>query len=171
VKGAVYAGSFDPPTNGHLWVIRKGAELFDWVTVVIAHNPKKEYFFEDWQRVNMFRDLKHKAKLDNVRVVSTDGLVGDYARTLGAEWFLRSYRNALDFQYESSLLEENRKYFPRMETVLLQAPAEYAHVSSSVVKARALHGQDLTGFVHPEVAALLKQRIKEKRDGSVVNRH
>ncbi|WNM70272.1 phosphopantetheine adenylyltransferase [Myxococcus phage Mx1] len=167
MKRAVYAGSFDPPTRGHLDIIWRASKLFDEVVVVVAENPEKEYVFESWERVNMLRDMVRN--LPNVLVREVNGPVGEYARRIGATVFVRGLRDEKDWQDEQQLLALNRLYFSEMETVYLVATQPWIS-SSAAKKAEEAEridpikcGPELISFVTYEVAEMLRLRMKERR--------
>jgi pantetheine-phosphate adenylyltransferase len=154
---AVYAGSFDPVTAGHLSVIRQAARLFGHVVVVVAINPEKHTLLTVAERVELLRDVV--ALHPNVTVASTEGLIVDYARAIGASVLLRGVRGATDAQFETSLAQANRALAPDLSTLFLPAEAHLAEVSSSRLKERLAHGEDVSDFCPPAVAAKLRQRL------------
>lgn len=132
MRNAVYAGTFDPPTNGHLWVINQAARIFDTVTVAVATNPEKKALFSAPARVKMIEDA---ARGLNVRVVTIENqFVVNYASTIGAGWLVRGVRNASDFEYEHTIRHLNSDINDSVETVLFQPPRELSEVSSSLVR-------------------------------------
>lgn len=132
-KTAVYAGSFDPPTRGHEWMIRQGAVLFDELIVVLAVNPDKRYVLPEPVRESLLRELV--CDLPNVRVCSmSGGFLAEFAGEQGATHLLRGVRNAVDFDYEKSMLRFNARMEPSLQTVLLVPPAELEDISSSFVR-------------------------------------
>ncbi len=132
-RRAMYAGSFDPPTNGHLWVIEEGAKLFDELIIVIGQNPQKKGHWSVENRVATLSECC--AHLKNVEVRSFDGrYLVRVAAALGARYLLRGVRNASDFSYEQTIRNVNRDLEGSVETVLLVTPRELAEVSSSTVR-------------------------------------
>ena len=130
----IYAGSFDPPTNGHLWMIQQGAGLFDELVVVLGMNPDKKSFLTADQRLNALRSMLMNGPA-NVRVEKmSGGFLVDYARRIGATHLLRGIRNTVDFEYEKSMDRMNSRMEPGIQTVYLMPPAELEEVSSSMVR-------------------------------------
>ncbi len=131
---ALYAGSFDPPTNGHLWMIRQGAALFDELIVTLAVNPKKDDFLPLAERERllncMVADLPGTV---HVATVEREFLV-DYANSRGATYLLRGVRNSTDFEYEKPMERMNASMAPGIRSVFLMPPAELEHISSSQVR-------------------------------------
>ncbi|QRN94664.1 pantetheine-phosphate adenylyltransferase [Archangium violaceum] len=154
---AVYAGSFDPVTAGHLSVIRQAARLFGHVVVVVAINPDKRTLFSVSERVELLREVV--ALHPNVTVASTEGLIVEYARAIGASVLLRGVRGATDAQFETTLAQANRALAPDLSTLFLPAESHLAEVSSSRLKERLARGEDVSDFCPPAVAAKLRQRL------------
>ncbi len=131
---AVYAGSFDPPTNGHLWMIRQGAALFDELVVALAVNPDKMGFLDMEQRSEllqiMLRDLPGNVRLEIVQ----HGFLVDFAHQAGARFLLRGLRNTTDFEYEKSMARINAMMEPDIQSIYLMSPSEFEQVSSSFVR-------------------------------------
>lgn len=133
MRTAVYAGSFDPPTKGHEWIIHNGAGIFDRLIVAIAVNPDKNYTFSSEERWDMLRDIC--SPFPNVQVMSMgNSLSAHFARRVEARYFLRGLRNEGDFRFEIDLRDENNKKNPDLESVLLYTPPDLRRVSSSFVK-------------------------------------
>lgn len=133
-KVAIYAGSFDPPTNGHLWMMQRGACLFDELVVVLAVNPDKPGFLPLEQRSRLLRELV--AELPGVvRVeVVQQGFLVDFALRIGAAYLLRGIRNTIDFEYEKAMARMNGRMQPEIQTVFLMPPSELEEISSSMVR-------------------------------------
>ena len=133
MKKAVYAGSFDPPTNGHLWMIQRGLEIFDTLTVAIGQNPSKSYTFSVEDRLKLLKasvpscERLRFAHFDNKYLV-------DYAESLEAEYILRGIRSPSDYEYERVMRAINGDLKPEIQTVFLMPPREIAEVSSSMIK-------------------------------------
>jgi len=132
-KIAVYAGSFDPPTNGHLWMIGEGAKLFDELIVAIGTNPDKKYAYTVEKRLEMLKlslgDIKN-VKID----VFTNLYLVKYAQKVGAQYILRGVRNSGDYAYEQGMCNVNRDMDPTINTVVLMPPRHLCEISSSMVK-------------------------------------
>ncbi len=148
---AVYAGSFDPPTNGHIDIIRRGAALCDRLVVAVAGNPRKASLFTADERVEILRELL--ADEPRVEVDRIDGLLVEYAVQRGATMIiLRGLRAVADFEYEFQMACMNHHLAPSVETVFLMTAQEYFYVSSSLVKEVASFGGDVTPFLPPLAA-------------------
>jgi len=133
MRHAVYAGSFDPITNGHLWMIEHGSRLFDRLTVAIGVNPDKRYLFPLDERLHMLREAT--SPLSNVTVASFENLfLVNYAKEIGATFILRGIRNEQDYGYERGMRYVNAEFNSEILTVFLMPPREYAEISSSFVK-------------------------------------
>lgn len=130
----IYAGSFDPPTNGHLWMIERGAELFDELVVVLGANPDKKSFLSAQQRMDALRGMLIGGPA-NVRVEKMQGgFLVDFAKRLGATHLLRGIRNTTDFEYEKSMDRMNARMEPAIRTIYLMPPPELEEISSSFVR-------------------------------------
>ena len=130
----IYAGSFDPPTKGHLWMIEQGAQLFDELVVVLGVNPDKKGFLTAQQRMDALRGMLAGGPA-NVRVEKMQGgFLVEFARRLGATHLLRGVRNTVDFEYEKSMDRMNARMEPGLRTVYLMPPPELEEVSSSMVR-------------------------------------
>ncbi|AKJ01888.1 phosphopantetheine adenylyltransferase [Archangium gephyra] len=154
---AVYAGSFDPVTAGHLSVVRQAARLFGHVVVVVAINPDKRTLLTVAERMELLREVV--ALHPNVTVASTEGLIVDYARAIGASVLLRGVRGATDAQFETTLAQANRALAPDLSTLFLPAESHLAEVSSSRLKEKLARGEDVSDFCPPAVAAKLRSRL------------
>lgn len=163
-RHAVYAGSFDPPTLGHLDLIRRAAHVFDRVTVAVGINPEKSPLFSPDERVEL---LKTVCSGSNVEVASFHGLTVEFVRSRGAGILVRGVRTVSDIEAEATLTLANRTLAPDIETVFLMASEQYAHISSSLIKQVASMGgesvrQHLKAFV-PE--AVVEPVLAKMRDG------
>ena len=154
---ALYPGTFDPPTNGHVDLIQRGAKLFEHLTVGILNNPVKNPLFTVEERVEMLSEAT-KA-LDNVSVATFDGLMVDFARQLDARVVLRGIRAISDYEHEFQMALMNRRLAPEIETVFLQPAGRYSFVSSRMLKQVFSFGGDVTGLVPPNVLKRLRGRI------------
>ena len=158
MKIAVYAGSFDPVTAGHLSVVRQAAALFDHVRVLIAVNPQKQTLFTPSERVALVRTAV--ARLPNVSVDFTDGLVVVYAQEIGASVLVRGVRGLTDAGQELALAQLNHELNPAVATVLLPSDPALSAISSSDLKARARRGENIDAFCPAEVAAVLRRKME-----------
>ena len=159
----LYPGSFDPPTYGHLDIMKRAASLFDQIEVVIADNPRKSYFFSAQERLAMITEMV--ADWPNVNVTIWHGLVVKYAEKIGARLILRGVRALADFDYEFELSMMNRALYPKIETIFLPTDQKYFVLRSSAIKEVALFGGDISEMVPPVVAKALQARVKERGPG------
>lgn len=161
---AVFAGSFDPPTFGHLDIVNRAAKIFTELHVVIAVNSEKKALFSEDERLTMMQELLQP--LDNVTVVTWDSLIADYARSIGAKTLVRGIRNVADFSYEFDLALLNRTLGTDLDTVFLVTDPRYFVLRSSAIKELAKFHGDLSGMVPPLVAeALYKKFPQNDKDG------
>ncbi|MGC6425517.1 MAG: pantetheine-phosphate adenylyltransferase [Akkermansiaceae bacterium] len=133
MQTAVYAGSFDPPTNGHLWMIRQGLELFDRLVVAIGSNPRKSYTFSAEERLDLLRESIPSCERLTITHFDNRFLV-DYAKEVGAEFILRGIRSPQDYEYERMMRHINADMAPEINTILLMPPRDIAELSSSMIK-------------------------------------
>lgn len=152
---ALFPGTFDPVTRGHVDVVRRGATLFDRLVVAVAVGGKTTWFPVE-ERVALVRAAV--GELRNVGVVPFDGLLVEFARRHGARALLRGVRTYQDWEYELRMLQMNRHLAPELETVFLAPAVEWAYVSSTLVREVSALGGDLTDLVPPAVAAALARR-------------
>jgi pantetheine-phosphate adenylyltransferase len=155
---AIYPGTFDPPTNGHVDLIQRGSKLFDHLTVAILMNPVKNPLFTVAERMEMLKEATKP--LGNVSVAKFDGLMVEFARTVGATAVLRGIRAISDYEGEFQMALMNRRLAPEIETVFLQPAGRYSFVSSRMVKEVFSFGGDITGLVPTNVLKKLRARIK-----------
>ncbi len=155
---AVYPGSFDPITLGHVDIVERASRLFDRVIVAIGHHPSKRGFFPVEQREALAR--QSIAHVPGVQVGHFDGLVVDFCRREGARVLVRGLRATGDFEPEFQMGLANRDLAPEIETVFLIPPASHMYVSSSLVREIALHGGDFERYVAPVVAAAVRERAR-----------
>jgi pantetheine-phosphate adenylyltransferase len=151
---AIYPGTFDPITNGHIDLVERATRLFDKVIVAVAANPSKAPAFPLTQRVELAR--KVLAKLAQVEVTGFDCLLSTFAQQQGANIILRGLRAVSDFEYEFQMASMNRRLAAYIETVFLTPAEQYSYISSTLVREIAALGGDITPFVHPVVATVLK---------------
>lgn len=159
MKTALYPGTFDPITYGHIDVIERASQLFDHLYVVIAINSKKTPMFTTDERI----ELAHKSlsHLTNVSVVSHNGLLIDYAKTINASAIVRGVRAVTDFEYELQIALMNRKLEPTISTIFLMPHEKYSYLNSSIVRELARYQQNVDEFVSPIVSEAL--RLKNKK--------
>ena len=158
---AVFPGSFDPITNGHLDVIRRGARLFDELVVGVGENPDKSALFDKEERVEIVR--KAVADIPNVRVESFEGLTADFARGLGAAAILRGVRSSSDLQREFQLAMTHR-VVAGVETLLIMTGAEHAFISSSLIRQIVQMGGDVSALVPKQALPHIQARFTTRRD-------
>jgi pantetheine-phosphate adenylyltransferase len=162
---AIYPGSFDPPTNGHLDLIERGSKIFDELVVAILRNPEKHPLFSLGERRAMLEALI--AGVRNVRVDIFDGLTVDYAARVKASAVLRGIRALSDYEYELQMALMNRKLNPALETVFMMPAEQYSYLSSRLVREVA----QLGGSIRDLVPAMVEQKLREKLDPAVKLEH
>jgi len=155
---AIYPGSFDPPTNGHLDLIERGNKIFEELVVAILRNSEKVPMFSVGERLEMLRELT--AELPNVRIDTFHGLMVEYAKSIDAMCVLRGIRAISDYEYELQMALMNRKLEPTLETVFMMPADKYSYVSSRLVREVAQAGGPVKGLV-PEV---VDKKLREKVD-------
>ncbi len=156
---AVYPGSFDPPTLGHLDVVERAARLFDRLIVAVGHNSAKRGLLSVEERCEALR--RATAHLENVAVDAFDGLTVDYVERVGSRAIVRGLRATADFEYEYQTTLVNRRLRHEVETAFLMTAPEYGYLSSSIVREVAVLGGDYSSMVPPGVAEVLRQRLSQ----------
>lgn len=161
MKSAIYPGTFDPMTFGHLDIIKRAANIFDEVVVSVLNNKEKTPLFSVTERVNILKEATKD--IPNVRVESFEGLLTDYCKKIGVNVVVRGLRAVTDFEYELQMSQMNRKLSNhRVETIYFNTTLKYSYLSSSAVKQIAQFHGDLTAFVPDFVAKLLYERFGYK---------
>ena len=158
---AIYPGSFDPVTNGHLDVIRRSSKMVDELIVGVLNNNAKMPLFSVEERVRMLEEVTKD--IPNVRIYPFDGLLIDFAAKMEAGVVIRGLRAITDFEYELQMSQTNHKLNPDVETIFLTTSIEYSYLSYTTVKEIASYNGDITQFVPEAVVGKLEQKMKEKR--------
>ncbi len=156
---ALYPGSFDPLTNGHLDVIKRASNIFDELEVVIMTNPNKTFTFSIEERIAMIESII--TKFPNVSVSAQSGLTVDYAQRVNATVLVRGIRAVMDYEYELQQATANMILNPKIETVFLLTHPQWSFLSSSVVKQIALNKGDLSSFIPPEIKDVILNRYNQ----------
>lgn len=158
---AIVPGSFDPITCGHMDIVKRAADMYGTVYLAVMINPEKSYMFDIQQRVNIAKAAV--SGLDGVQVISSEGMLWELARSLGADAIVKGYRNEQDLEYERSMAEYNRDRYPLARTVLLEADDSLSSVSSTAVRERILRRESLLGLVPSraidEIYKIIPQQI------------
>ena len=165
-KKAVYPGSFDPITNGHVDIIHRGMEIFDHILIAILENPKKESLFSTKERIDMIKDLF--AGQENIEVKSFHGLLVEFARENNAKMIIRGLRAISDFEYEFQMALMNRKLDPEIETFFMMPNVNYSFLSSKMVKEVCMLGGRLEGLVPPDVEKRLKAKYRTTQKTNLI---
>ena len=160
-RSAIYPGTFDPFTLGHLDVMTRAADVFERLVVAVARFPNKDTWFNIDERMDMIR--QSASGIDNVEVVPFEGLLVDFARNRGIHVLVRGLRAYSDFEYEFQIALTNRKLAPDVETLFLMTSDTYSYVSSSAVREVAGLGGDTSKLVPDVVNSALKKRMKNKK--------
>ena len=159
IKIAVYPGSFDPVTKGHLDILERASSMFDKVIIAVLKNNSKKSYMPTADRVELIRESVSGIKgLNNVEVDSFDGLTIDYARKVGAKFLIRGLRAVSDFEYEMQLSQTNQAIAPEIGTVFLITKPKYNFISSGIVKELSFLGQDVSKFVPKSVVEYLEKK-------------
>ena len=161
MKKAIYPGSFDPMTFGHLDIIERSSQIFDELNVAVLRNNAKNPLFSTDERVSMIKDMTRH--LPNVTVSSFDGLLVEYADEIGAGIVIRGLRAVTDFEYELQIAQTNRIVNPKLDTVFLTTSLEYAYLSSTIVKEVASYGGDISKFVPEQIIPEVYKKLNINR--------
>ena len=161
MKIAVYPGSFDPATYGHLDVIRRAAVSFDKVIVGVLHNSSKSPLFSVEERVKMLEEVTKD--IPNVKIIPFEGLLVDFAHKLNAKIVIRGLRAITDFEYELQMAQTNHKLASDVETIFLTTNLQYSYLSSTTVKEVAAFGGDISQFVPDYIEQKVWGKMKHKR--------
>ena len=161
MKKAIYPGSFDPLTLGHLDIIERSAKIVDELVVGVLNNSAKNSLFSLDERVSMIKEMTDS--MPNVTVTCFDGLLVDYMREIDATIIVRGLRAVTDFEYELQMSQTNQRMKPDIETMFLTTSIEYSYLSSTTVREIAAFGGDVSQFVPEAVEIALREKMKEKR--------
>ena len=161
MKRAIYPGSFDPLTFGHLDMIERSARIVDELNVAVLRNNAKNTLFSTDERVSMIKEMT--GHLPNVTVSSFDGLLIDYADKIEADIIIRGLRAVTDFEYELQIAQTNRIVNKRIDTIFLTTSLQYAYLSSTIVKEVASYGGDISKFVPDKIACQVYKKLNINR--------
>jgi pantetheine-phosphate adenylyltransferase len=164
MKIAIYPGTFDPITNGHLDIIERASELFDEVIVALARNSQKSPLFSEPERLKLIQQsfIEHCPERTNIRADAFQGLLVEYAAAKGATAVVRGLRAMSDFEYEFQMALMNRKLAPNLTTVFLMPHEEYTYLNSTIIRELARYGKDVTTFVPLVVSDALREKFEIK---------
>lgn len=158
---AIYAGSFDPPTYGHLDLVERASKLFPRVLVAVGHNSQRAALFSVEERLELLRGVC--APFSNVSVDSFQGLLVDYGKRVGARVIVRGLRAGTDFEYELQIAHANADLRPEIDTVFLPTRTNYGFISASLVREIAVHGGEVSRYAPPSVCSALKRKFDARR--------
>ena len=158
-KLAIYPGTFDPITNGHIDIVIRGAKIFDEIIIAVGENPHKKTLFSHNERVELVKEVVDQLGLSNITADHFSGLLADYMRRKKAIAVIRGLRALSDFEYEFQMALANRKIYPQFETVFLMPSEQFIYLSSSMVKEIAQNGGDISQFVPPVVEEALYKKF------------
>ena len=161
MKVAVFPGSFDPLTLGHLDLIKRGSALFDQLAVAVMDNASKHPLFSLDERVAQVKEAV--SGLSNVSVITSQGLTVDLMNKIGADYLMRGLRNSKDFEYERDIAAMNQFLDDQVETVFLLADPKYQHLSSSLLKEVTMAGGDISAYLPAKINAALEKRLDERQ--------
>lgn len=161
MKVAIFPGSFDPLTLGHLDLIKRGSALFDQLAVAVMTNETKNPLFTVDERVEQVKLAV--SGLSNVSVITSNGLTVDLMNKIGADYLMRGLRNSKDFEYEKDIAAMNQFLDSEVETVFLLADPKYQHLSSSLLKEVAIHGGDISAYLPANINEALDKKLDEQQ--------
>ncbi len=164
MKIAIYPGTFDPITNGHLDIIERASELFDQVIVALAKNSQKSPLFSEPERLRLIEQslLEYCPQRTNIRADAFQGLLVEYADSKGATAVVRGLRALSDFEYEFQMALMNRKLAPNVSTIFLMPHEEYTYLNSTIIRELARYGKDVSSFVPNSVSNALREKFEIK---------
>lgn len=161
MRKAVYPGSFDPVTFGHLDIIERSARMSDHLILAVLNNNSKTPLFSVEERVNMLKSITRQ--WPNVEVKSFGGLLVDFVRANQADVVIRGLRAVTDFEYEMQIAQTNRVIEPEVDTVFLTTNLKYSYLSSSIVKEIAAYGGEINAFVPEEIAEIIRKKMEDRK--------
>ena len=161
MKRAIYPGSFDPVTFGHLDILRRASDVFDEVIIGVLNNSSKKSLFTVEERVEILENLCKD--MDNVRVVSFGGLLVDFAKEMDAHIIIRGLRAVSDFEYELQLAQTNHVQMHELDTIFFATDLNYSYLSSTIVKEFASYGGDISRFVPEEIIPLIYNKYNNNK--------
>ncbi|MBR1572664.1 MAG: pantetheine-phosphate adenylyltransferase [Lachnospiraceae bacterium] len=156
---AIYPGSFDPVTFGHLDIIERSSKMFDEVIIGVLCNSAKNSLFTVDERVDMIRKMTEH--YDNVKVMSFEGLLIDFAKKVDATIIIRGLRAVTDFDYEIQIAQTNKVEYDKLETIFMATSLQYSYLSSTVVREFASYGGDISRFVPAEIVPMVEDKFKK----------
>jgi pantetheine-phosphate adenylyltransferase len=160
MRVAIYPGSFDPFTNGHLDILQRAAVLFDHILVGVLVHPTKKCLFSPEERVELISEVIKP--FDNIRAIHFNGLLVDFCRSAGACAIIRGLRAVSDYEYEMQMFSVNNQLAPDLETVFLMSSPRYSFLSSSIAKEVARYGGDITNLVPPNIACEMRRKFAQQ---------
>lgn len=160
MKIAIYPGSFDPITNGHVDILKRAAAVFDKVIIAVSINSQKVPLFSIEERVELAKNIF--SDFDNVEVATFTGLLAEYAKSVGAKTIVKGLRAVSDFEYEFQMAHMNKKINPEVETMFMMSNQKYSYLSSSIVKEVGKLGGDLTDLVPEQIIDEIYKRLRRK---------
>lgn len=165
MRRAIFPGSFDPPTNGHLDIIKRSCPLFDEIIIAVLNNPDKHPLFSVDERCEIIREILPSVKNGGCKVTveSFSGLTADFARERAATAIVRGIRAVSDYEYELRMALMNRKLEPQIETVFLMAGEEYSYVSSTLMKQVFMLGGRVAGLIPELVESRMREKLKTQK--------
>lgn len=159
-KVAIYPGSFDPPTFGHMNIVERGLGIFQKIIIAVAHNTSKRSLFSPEERVAILKKL-FKGRRD-VEIDTFEGLLVEYAKQKKTNTILRGLRTVADYEYELQMSFANKNLYPKLETIFMMTESRFSHISSTIIKEIAYFGGSVKGLVHPMVEQTIQTKLKER---------
>jgi pantetheine-phosphate adenylyltransferase, bacterial len=155
---AIYPGSFDPPTYGHMNIVERGLKIFKKIVVAVALNTSKKTLLTPEERVRLFRKI-FRNHHRNVEVDFFEGLLVDYVKKKKAKVVLRGLRTVADYEYELQMSFSNKNLYPEMETLFMMTESRFSHISSTIIKEIAFFGGSIKNLVHPDVEKAIRHKL------------